>query len=93
MQHCINSAKRVSPSKSSFIEFYQSLFISQYLELILTVVYADCVIDQASMWLESLRADSSRRSDGVVSMRRITASRANRSGAIVSFKESAIRAR
>ena len=49
------------------------------------------MIDPVSMWLESLRAGSSRRSEGGVSIQYITDSSAERSGAIVSFRESAFR--
>ena len=43
------------------------------------------------MWLACLREGSSRSSEGVVSIHHVTDSRAKRSGAIVSFRESAFR--
>ena len=91
MQHFINRAKRESSSKTTFSNFTQGLVVSQYFELVIAVVYGYGVIDQVSMWLESLREGSSKRSEGVVRIHYITDSRAQRSGALCSFRESAFR--
>ena len=45
MQHSINRSKREGSSKAPLYNFFQSLFSSQYFELVTGVVYRDGVID------------------------------------------------
>ena len=67
------------------------MLTSQYLELVLTVVFGDGVFDQVSMWHESLREGPSKRSEVVVSIQDIARSIDKPRGEIVSFRYKSFR--